>query len=133
MLVRKQYYARPLPQQNEGRSRNYTLQTRCEAIGRPIIGMGNEQVEGCKWQPESQSSVTCPAGYAKVASCSKTQQSHPDLLYETNIPYKPTFYEWNEYLGFIGYPPGLNRDQYQDGRHWPKSPDNGKICYTSGC
>ncbi len=133
MLVRKQYYARPLPQQNSGNPRNYTLQTRCEAIGRPIIGMGNRQVEGCTWEPASQTpDIICPPGYGKTASCSKTQLSHADLLYETNIPYKPTFYEWNNYLGFIGYPPGLKRDQYGDGIHWPRS-DSGKVCNTSGC
>ena len=139
---RPYYYATPLPQpgapKNYPQGGSYTLQCYCEAEGKPTLGAGVRQVDKCNWEPASQcmkasdGSAKCPTGYTQRATCHKTETSWPDNLYSTNIPYKPSFYQWNEYMGFIGYPAGAHRNVYENGRHWP-APSDGKPCVGFGC
>lgn len=124
------YYAAPLPQ--PGFSKEYptggynTLQCTCEAPNGTKLAAGVWQVHQCSSDLAAQcatigdGAAKCPSGYVEKGQCTKTQTSWVDNLYSTNIPHKPSFYTYNNYLGFMGYPAGLDRDIYGDGTHDPE-------------
>ena len=124
------YYAAPLPQ--PGFSKEYptggyyTLQCTCEAPNGSNWAAGSYQVQQCPSNPAAQCATMgngaskCHSGYTEKGQCSKTHTSWADNLYSTNIPHKPSFYTWNNYLGFVGYPAGLDRNIYGDGVHAPE-------------